>query len=448
MLSVLDGRYSHKVENLKKYATEEALILKRIFVEFEYFKLLSSIIPELFYVSDSLLFEFESNITSCDIINEVKNIEKITKHDIKAIEYFLIKKYPRKNDNPLKIKESNFIHFGLTSDDINSTAYILLFRSAIFDEFIPKLSLLINKIQEFSINNEQIFMISKTHGQNATPTSLGYQIQVFVERLNIQKKKLEKLNKKQTVKFGGATGGLNVHYYCYPEIKWNEILTNWCKIKFNLIRNTFTTQVDHNDNYSEILDLIKRINVILLDFSRDIWLYISLDYIIQKPKEEEIGSSTMPHKINPIDFENAEGNLKISISQCNFLSENLGISRLQRDLSNSTIFRNVFQPIGYSLIAFDSLINGISKIEPNFIKLENDLKSCWELIAEPIVCQLKVWGIPDSYSKLKEITRRNKKITEEELKEWIETRDYLSIEQKDKLKELRPENYKPFKLNY
>ena len=358
---------------------------------------------------------------------------------MKAIEYYITSCLDEiQLDGELK----PFVHFGITSEDINSMAYINLLRDSIQDVYIPTLTSVINIIDNFSETHRDLIMLSKTHGQNATPTTFGYQMKVFTERLVIQKKTLRKKNYR--AKFGGATGGLNAHYLIYPDIEWDKLLTNWLLVKYKIHRNIFTTQVDHNDIYSEIFDIIKRINTILLDLVKDIWLYISNGYIKQLSKDLEVGSSTMPHKVNPINFENAEGNLKLSSNLCNFLSDNLPQSRLQRDLSNSTIFRNIFQPIGYSIIAMNSINQGFSKIEPNHTIIKSELFKSWEIISEPIVYQLKVWGIPDAYNKLKSITR-NKNIDREALFNWIDSQEYLNTDQKNKLKTFSPQSYIPFK---
>ena len=438
-LSVLDSRYAKKVDSLREYGTEESLILERIKTELHYFKFLSNILSFDFNESNFTRLEkdiFENKNSTIDFVRE---IEKETNHDIKAVEYFLIGRFKE-----FGVSHSNFIHFGLTSADINSISYISLFKSAILSVYIPKLNLVYKTLLDFSHTYEKTFMVTKTHGQNATPSSLGYQIQVFNERIYNQIKQLKK--KKYNCKIGGATGGLNSHYLIFPDVNWNKELSIWCTTVLGLTRNTFTSQVDHNEIYAEILSFVSRIAVILLDLVRDIWMYISMGYIKQKVVKTEVGSSTMPHKINPIDFENAEGNLKLCISLCNFFSDQLPVSRLQRDLSNSTLFRNIFQPLAYSLISFDSIVKGFSKLEPDVELINSVLEDSWELLAEPIVCQLKVWGIEDSYSKLKDLTRSNEKITREKLHSWIENSDFLTNEQKEKLKQFKPENYIPFQI--
>ena len=436
-ISPVDGRYTSKTEELQKYFSESSLIKFRIQVEIEYFIALcnSSILQLNHFPSEKfdLLRKIYLNFSSEDAIR-VKEIESITNHDVKAVEYFIKERFEE-----LSLSEFNeFIHFGLTSQDINNTAVPYSIKKALEDVIYPELSDLLKLLNEQATKWKKVPMLARTHGQAASPTRMGKEIQVFIERLNNQIDLLKKI--PHSAKFGGATGNFNAHHVAFPEINWTDFANTFLQNSLKLSRQQTTTQIEHYDNLAAIMHNISRVNTILIDYCRDIWTYVSMDYFKQKIKKNEVGSSAMPHKVNPIDFENAEGNLGIANSIFNFMSDKLPISRLQRDLTDSTVLRNIGVPISHSLIAIKSLKKGIQKLVINEEKINYDLNENWAVIAEAIQTILRREGYPNPYEKLKELTRLNTKITKETLEKFIES---LEIDQKIKteLKNISPNNY-------
>ncbi len=435
-ISPIDGRYTNLTEDLKKYFSEAALIKYRVYIEIEYFINLCNInLPELQGVSKKKLKDvakIASEISEKDIL-EIKKIEKVTNHDVKAVEYFIKKKFKKLNLSQYQ----EFIHFGLTSQDINNTASPILLMDALNLSFYPELSKLIKKLYELSSKWKNISMLARTHGQPASPTKLGKEIKVFKVRLEEQLNQLKKI--PNSGKFGGATGNMNAHYASYPKINWHKFAKDFLQ-SINLKRSYPTTQIEHYDNLAAQLDTIKRINTILIDFSRDIWMYISMHYFNQKTKKNEVGSSAMPHKINPIDFENAEGNLGLANSILTHLSEKLPISRLQRDLSDSTVMRNIGVPFAHSIISYKAIIRGLDKLTINDEKIRADLNHDWGILAEAIQTILRREGINKPYELLKKVTRNNQKINEITITQFIENLEVTNAV-KQELKKLTPFNY-------
>jgi len=434
-ISPLDGRYNNKLESLQNYFSEAALFKYRILIEVEYFiELSNSKVPDLKTLNKKellLLRNIYQKFTIKDAA-KIKEIEKTTNHDIKAVEYF-IKKSLKGTSLEKKLE---FIHFGLTSQDINNTSIPLLLMEAIKDEYIPELKKTIKDLLSLAKKTKNIPMLARTHGQPASPTTLGKEVYVFVNRLNIQ---LEKLQKFEFVgKFGGATGNFNAHCLAYPKIKWDNFSNKFLK-RLKLKRNQVTTQIDSYDNTAELCDILRRINVIIIDLDRDTWQYISMGYFKQKTIKGEIGSSAMPHKVNPIDFENSEGNLGIANALYNHLSTKLPISRLQRDLTDSTVLRNIGTPISHSILAFKALQKGLSKLESNKKQVLKDLNNHWEVTAEAIQTILRREGYEMPYEALKELTR-GKIVTKEIIQEFIEGLK-VSENIKNELKKISPENY-------
>ena len=436
-ISPIDGRYNSKTSELQQYFSESSLIKFRLHVEIEYFIALcnSSILQLNHFPSEkfNLLRKIYTDFSSDDAIR-IKEIESITNHDVKAVEYFIKEKF-----DDLSLSEFNeFIHFGLTSQDINNTAVPYSIKKALEEVFYPELSDLIGLLEKQSEKWKKISMLARTHGQAASPTRMGKEIMVFVERMKNQFSLLKQL--PHTAKFGGATGNFNAHHVAFPEINWVDFANNFLSNSLNLKRQQTTTQIEHYDNLSAIMHNISRINTILIDYSRDIWTYISLDYFKQKINKNEVGSSAMPHKVNPIDFENAEGNLGIANSIFGFMSSKLPISRLQRDLTDSTVLRNIGVPIAHTLIAIKSLKKGINKLVINEEKIINDLENNWAVVAEAIQTILRREGYPNPYEALKELTRLNTKITSETLEDFINN---LKIDEKIKkeLRSINPSNY-------
>ena len=436
-ISPIDGRYNSKTKELQKYFSESSLIKYRVQVEIEYFIALcnSSIIQLNHFPSKkfNLLREIYSNFSSEDA-KRIKEIESTTNHDVKAVEYFIKEKF-----NELSISEFNeFIHFGLTSQDINNTAVPFSIKKSLEEVFYPELLELIKTLENKADEWNNISMLARTHGQAASPTRMGKEIRVFVERINNQFKLLNEI--PHTAKFGGATGNFNAHHVAFPEINWFDFANNFLKDSLDLSRQQTTTQIEHYDNLAAIMNNISRINTILIDFSRDIWAYVSIDYFKQKIKKDEVGSSAMPHKVNPIDFENAEGNLGFANGVFDFMAKKLPISRLQRDLTDSTVLRNIGVPIAHTLIAIKSLKKGINKLVINKEKIKIDLEDNWAVIAEAIQTILRREGYPNPYEALKKLTRLNSKITKETIIEFI---DSLEIDEKIKseLKNISPSNY-------
>ncbi len=436
-ISPIDGRYRNKTSPIAPYFSEYGLINYRVMVEIEYFIALCNIpLPGLKSFDKS---QFEALRTvykkfSLDDAQRIKDIEKETNHDVKAVEYFLKEKFAEKNLVPFK----EFIHFGLTSQDVNNTASPLSLKDASYEAFYPALKKLTTKLKELAGEWKDIPMLARTHGQPASPTRLGKEIQVFISRLEEQIKQIEAIS--FPAKFGGATGNFNAHHVAYPEIDWNSFADSFVNETLGLKRSYPTTQIEHYDNLAAWFHALERINTILIDLARDVWQYISMNYFRQKIKKGEVGSSAMPHKVNPIDFENAEGNLGIANSVAGHLAAKLPISRLQRDLTDSTVLRNIGVPVSHSLIAIHSLLKGLDKITVNEETIRKDLEDHWIVVAEAIQTVLRKEGYKNPYELLKELTRKNKKITHEDFVEFI---DKLSIREeiKDRLKQITPFNY-------
>ena len=436
-ISPIDGRYYNKTKKLKKYFSEEALIKYRIQVEVEYFlALCNSSIIQLNHFPIQKQKDLKSLYINFNIndAKRVKEIEKKTNHDVKAVEYYLKEKFDALNLSEFK----EFIHFGLTSQDINNTAIPISIKEALDDIYYPFINDILKLLKAKAKSWENISMLARTHGQAASPTRMGKEITVFIERIEQQLVLLKKL--PLNAKFGGATGNFNAHHVTFPNINWVEFADNFIKNTFKLKRQKTTTQIEHYDNLSALMQNISRINTILIDFAKDIWTYIALDYFKQKIKDGEIGSSAMPHKVNPIDFENAEGNLSYANAIFEFLAKKLPISRLQRDLTDSTTTRNIGVPFAHSLIALSSLKNGINKLLINNIKIEEDLEKNWAVIAEAIQTILRREGFKNPYEKVKELTRTNSVINQEIISNFINN---LNINEhvKEELNNISPKNY-------
>lgn len=436
-ISPIDGRYQNKVSQLSDYFSEHGLIKNRVIVEVEYFISLCEIpLPQLQNFDKSFFIKLRDIYISFSLEDStnIKEIEKTTNHDVKAVEYFLKNKFDSLNLSEYK----EFIHFGLTSQDINNTAIPLSLKEAIEDVYLIEISNLINKLDELKMQWKNIPMLARTHGQAASPTKLGKEIEVFISRLE-QQLNLLKLIPNST-KFGGATGNFNAHYLAYPKIDWVSFAKNFTEKRLGLDYSFPTTQIEHYDNMAATFDNMSRINTILIDLNRDFWTYISMDYFKQLIKKGEIGSSAMPHKVNPIDFENSEGNLGIANAIFNHLSNKLPISRLQRDLTDSTVLRNIGVPVAHSIIAFKSTLKGLNKLILNNEKINSDLEDNWAVIAEAIQTILRRENYPNPYETLKNLTRTNEKINKESIRSFIET---LSVSKsiKDELRSLTPQNY-------
>ena len=436
-ISPIDGRYRDKVENLANYFSESALIRYRVTVEVEYFISLCELpLPQLADFNHSLfesLREIYLNFTTEDA-QKVKDIEKVTNHDVKAVEYFIKEKFDALNLHDYK----EFIHFGLTSQDINNTAIPCSFRDAVHDVYYPLIDSLIAKLEELSDEWKDVAMLAKTHGQPASPTRLGKELKVFVYRLSRQLELLKKV--AISGKFGGATGNFNAHHVAYPQFDWAEFGNRFLTQKLKIERETYTTQISNYDNFAALFDNLRRINTILIDLDRDFWTYISMTYFKQKIKAGEVGSSAMPHKVNPIDFENSEGNLGIANAVFEHLSNKLPISRLQRDLTDSTVLRNIGVPLAHTIIAIQSTLKGLNNLIINKDAIEKDLEKNWAVVAEAIQTILRREGYPNPYEALKALTRTNSKVTQESIAEFIDTLE-ISGELKAKLKEITPSNY-------
>jgi len=435
-ISPVDGRYASKTAALRNYFSEFALIRYRIRVEIEYFIALSHAglpqfpsIPE--EKADALRTIYE-NLTPEEAAR-VKEIEKTTNHDVKAVEYFIKEHIPALGLD----KYSEFIHFGLTSQDINNTSQPLMLMEAVEDVYVPAMRELIDKLEALATEWRDIPMLARTHGQPATPTRVGKEIEVFVSRLEEQMAQLAVLS--YPAKFGGATGNMNAHHVAYPEVDWLEFADNFVD-SLGLERSFPTTQIDHYDNLATIFDNLRRINVILIDLCRDIWTYISMEYFRQKVKAGEVGSSAMPHKVNPIDFENAEGNLGMADAVFTHLSLKLPISRLQRDLTDSTVLRNVGVPMAHTIIAIDSLMKGLGKLIINEDAIRGDLEDNWAVVAEGIQTILRREGYPHPYEALKALTRTGGHIDRETISSFIDTLA-VSDSVKSELRALSPETY-------
>lgn len=437
-ISPIDGRYYRQVKELSSYYSEFALIRYRVRVEIEYFISLCQLpLPQLVDFDHTLFQSLRSvyqDLNEEDAM-EVKEIEKTTNHDVKAVEYFIKKRFDAMGINP-KFKE--FIHFGLTSQDINNTSVPLSLMEGIQDVYLPSLFEVINLIDSLSDQWKDIPMLAHTHGQPASPTKVGKEFQVFSARLKEQQKQL--LAVPFSAKFGGATGNFNAHFVAYPDIDWNAFAVEFVEERLGLKRSYPTTQIEHYDNIASLFDAIKRINNILVDMCRDIWTYISMEYFKQKIKAGEVGSSAMPHKVNPIDFENAEGNLMMANAICEFLASKLPVSRLQRDLTDSTVLRNIGVPIAHSIIALKSILKGLNKLILNEKAISYDLEHNWEVVAEAIQTILRREGYPNPYETLKELTRTGEALSVETLHGFIETLD-ICDSVKEELKEITPFNY-------
>jgi len=436
-ISPVDGRYQNKVENLWKYFSEYALIKYRLFTEIEYFIALCEIpLPQLAEIpAEKLdkLRELHKNF-SVEDAQRIKDIESVTNHDVKAVEYFIKEEFDKLDLG--KYKE--FIHFALTSQDANNTAIPKSIQDALDNEYYPLLQELIEKLLTIATEWKHIPMLAKTHGQPASPTKLGKEFKVFVERIMVQLVHLKSI--AIDAKFGGATGNFNAHFVAYPEINWENFANKFCKEKLRLNRSQFTTQISHYDNHSAIFDALKRINNIVLDLDRDIWLYISMNYFKQKIKKGEVGSSTMPHKVNPIDFENSEGNISIANAGFDQLSSKLPVSRLQRDLTDSTVTRFIGVPFGHTIIAIKSTLKGLNKLLLNEAAIQNDLENNWAVVAEAIQTVLRREFFPNPYEALKDLTRKNEVINKEAIHNFIDTLA-VSDSVKTELKKITPQNY-------
>lgn len=436
-ISPIDGRYADKTAGLSAYFSEHALIRYRVFVEIQYFIALCQMgLPELSAFDDNKIDELNGIFEHFSIADSeyVKNTERTTNHDVKAVEYFLKERFDGLEMGDLR----EFVHFGLTSQDINNTAIPLLFKHALEREYYPALQKLTDALDALSLDWARIPMLARTHGQPASPTLLGKEIAVFSERLKIQRRLLEAIPHK--AKFGGATGNFNAHYVTYPDYDWQDFAHNFVKEFLGLERSAPTTQIEHYDCLAAQCHGLSRINTILIDFCRDIWTYVSMEYFRQKTVAGEIGSSAMPHKVNPIDFENAEGNLGIANAVFGHLAEKLPISRLQRDLTDSTVLRNLGVPMAHTIISFQSIQKGIGKLLLNEGKLYEDLEDNWMVVAEGIQVILRREGYPKPYEALKELTRGRTGITQEILHHFIDGL-YVSEKVKEELKRITPHNY-------
>lgn len=436
-ISPIDGRYRKQVEGLSYFFSEAALINYRVFVEIEYFIALCQLpLPQLSACTEQDFEQLRSisrDFTFQDAM-EVKEIEKTTNHDVKAVEYYLKKRFDKIGLGQHK----EFLHFGLTSQDINNTAIPYALKLAVDDVILPSLEDLVSKLTAKSKLWKKIPMLGRTHGQPASPTMVGKEIYVFVDRLKQQLKMLKAV--PFTVKFGGATGNMNAHYAAYPTIDWSLFADNFCRQHLNMERQKVTTQVEHYDNMAALFDAFKRINTILIDMSRDMWTYISMEYFKQKIKPGETGSSAMPHKVNPIDFENAEGNLGIANAIFTHLSAKLPLSRLQRDLTDSTVTRNIGVPFAHTAVAIKSIIKGLNKLVLNEQKLNDDLENNWAVVSEAIQTILRREGYSKPYETLKDLTRTKEKASRESIQEFIGKLN-VSDDVKAELNALSPHTY-------
>jgi len=439
-ISPVDGRYNKQTKDLKKYYSEYALIRYRVLVEIEYFISLCEIPLEQLKTIDKNLFSKLRDIYlnfSYENAQEIKVIEQTTNHDVKAVEYFIKQKFSLLGlDN-----YSEFVHFGLTSQDINNTAIPISLLEGIRDSYLPLLNTILVKLTSMSKEWQNIPMLAKTHGQPASPTRLGKEIEVFSSRLKEQISMLDSI--PFACKFGGATGNFNAHKVAYPNIDWNSFAVNFTENKLGLKRSWPTTQIEHYDYMAALFDNLKRINTILTDLCRDMWSYISMEYFRQQIKEGEVGSSAMPHKVNPIDFENAEGNLGFANAIFEHLAAKLPISRLQRDLTDSTVLRNIGVPIAHTIIALKSLEKGLNKLILNKIAIERDLNNNWAVVAEGIQTILRREGYPKPYEALKELTRTNKIIDKNAIANFINGLN-VSDKVKEELIKITPQSYTGF----
>ena len=436
-ISPIDGRYRNKVNELAPYFSEEALIKYRVLVEIEYFIALCEIpLPQLKSVDKNIFDDLRAiykDFSSEDAL-AIKKIESVTNHDVKAVEYFIKEKFDALGLSQYK----EFIHFGLTSQDINNTAIPLSIKEAMNDVYVTEYLIVLNKLKQLSKDWAAIPMLARTHGQPASPTRLGKEIAVFVVRLEEQFNLLNDI--PSAAKFGGATGNFNAHHVAYPNIDWKAFGGSFVKEKLGLQHSFPTTQIEHYDHMAALFDTLKRINTIIIDLNRDIWTYVSMEYFKQKIKAGEVGSSAMPHKVNPIDFENSEGNLGIANAVFEHLSAKLPISRLQRDLTDSTVLRNVGVPFGHTLIGFKSTVKGLGKLLLNESKFVEDLENNWAVVAEAIQTILRREAYPNPYEALKGLTRTNEKINQASISNFIDTLE-VSDAIKTELKRITPSNY-------
>jgi len=434
-VSPIDGRYAAKVKELSKYFSEYALFKYRVIVEIKYFIDLSKTIEGI-DLSDNQIEGLHKIIDEFEVADatKIKEIEKVTNHDVKATEYYIKEAFDKLGLSQYK----EWVHFGLTSQDVNNTSVPLSLKEFLEDIYYPSIDEVLSKLGKMAESYSNVPMLARTHGQPASPTVMGKELKVFLERLDDQLNRLKSLPIK--AKFGGATGNLNAHKVSFPNINWIDFANNFVNQSLGLERSQLTTQIAHYDHLAAIFDCMRRINVILLDLCRDMWTYISMEYFLQKIVANEVGSSAMPHKVNPIDFENAEGNLGISNAILDHLSNKLPISRLQRDLTDSTVLRNLGVPCAHTIIAFKSILKGMGKLQLNESKIAADLENNWAVVAEAIQNILRREHYPSPYEKLKELTRNNDKITEESIKSFINTLD-VTEDIKSELLQITPFNY-------
>ena len=437
-VSPIDGRYRGKTEPLAEFFSEYALIRYRVRVEIEYFIALCELpLPQLQDFDHSLfepLRDIYRNFT-VDDAQRVKDIEAVTNHDVKAVEYFIKERF----DGLIPGSAAKeFVHFGLTSQDINNTSVPLSVKEALDMVYVPLLEELIEQLNDYAEQWRAIPMLAKTHGQPASPTRLGKEVMVYVYRLEEQLRTLKDV--PVTAKFGGATGNMNAHHVAYPQYDWREFANRFVSEKLGLEREQYTTQISNYDHLAALFDALRRINTIIIDLDRDFWMYISMDYFKQKIKQGEVGSSAMPHKVNPIDYENSEGNLGMANAILSFLAQKLPVSRLQRDLTDSTVLRNVGVPMGHALIAMQSTLKGLRKLILNEERMHQDLEQTWAVVAEAMQTILRREGYPNPYETLKALTRTNEKITEETIHKFIDTLN-ISNEIKQEMKAITPWNY-------
>ncbi len=452
-VSPIDGRYRGKTHSLAEYFSEYALVRYRVRVEIEYFIALCELpLPQLASFPHDLfdaLRDIYRRFTPADA-QRVKDIEAITNHDVKAVEYFIKERFdaifaassaaaaPAAVPSASPEGYKNFVHFGLTSQDINNTSVPLSLKEAVADVYIPLLEELIEQLNDYAQEWRNVPMLARTHGQPASPTRLGKEIMVYVYRLEEQLRTLKDC--PYTAKFGGATGNFNAHHVAYPDIDWRQFADHFVSDYLGLEREQYTTQISNYDHLAALMDALRRINTIVIDLDRDFWMYISMDYFKQRIKAGEVGSSAMPHKVNPIDYENSEGNLGMANAVLAFLAQKLPVSRLQRDLTDSTVLRNVGVPLGHALIAFQSTLKGLRKLILNEEKLRQDLDATWPVVAEAIQTILRREGYPNPYETLKQLTRTNEKITHQSIKDFIQTLQ-VSDQVKAELEQITPANY-------
>ena len=436
-ISPIDGRYHTQAKSLTNYFSEYALIKYRVRIEIEYFIALRNIpLPQLqdFPLENDTLRNIYRNFTEQDA-QRVKDIEQVTNHDVKAVEYFIKEKF---DDIGNLEAYKEFIHFGLTSQDINNTSVPLSIKEALQDVYYPQIEELITQLKEYSQKWEDVPMLAKTHGQPASPTRMGKEIMVFAYRLERQLESLKAL--PITAKFGGATGNYNAHNVAYPQHNWKEFGNKFVSVQLGLEREQYTTQISNYDSLSAIFDAMKRINTIIIDLDRDFWQYVSMEYFRQKIKAGEVGSSAMPHKVNPIDFENSEGNLGLANAILNHLSQKLPISRLQRDLTDSTVLRNIGVPVSHMIISIRSTLKGLRKLVLNQDAINRDLDGCWAVCAEAIQTILRREAYPNPYEALKSLTRTGAGINESTIKEFIEQLNVSELV-KEELRKITPHTY-------